>query len=156
MTAPVRVTLDGLFQDGRSFKGVVRTRLSRNAEADCKFVAPYTWDETPFGEDGTAVMTLLPNEALGEDTFYEYQIVRHDVFGAKVIQKGSIVVPPEDCLMNDLITVPPSVLPDRTSAELAVAKAASYAAEVHNAQSYVAWMKEGIADSERNAQESAG
>ena len=105
MAKTVKIDITSVLPDGRRFQGFFRSKLSRNAIIDETFVGSYEWQEVVI-KNGCADVYLFPNGLMGDDTYYDYQVVARSGYGEKVVQTGVIIVPDHDCNLADIITIP--------------------------------------------------
>lgn len=100
----VRVIASAFDQSNAPFDGIITAKLGapiESTEVANEYVTQVKVQEASFTE-GLGVLELIPNDLLGDNSFYVIQIVRNSP--RAVLLEAAVVVPDQDpCLLSDLI-----------------------------------------------------
>lgn len=100
----VRVIATAYDQSNNPFNGYITAKLGtpiESTEVANEYVTQLQVQKADF-IDGTGILELIPNELLGDDSFYVIQIVRNTP-KAVLLESTAVIPDQENCLLSDLV-----------------------------------------------------
>ena len=111
MLHTVRVSLTSYFQNLSAYNGTMSFRLNRKVTTPDGVVFPLVWQTVAFGDEGDTSIDLIPNELLGEDTSYVFEIRKAPKISGKseLVASGGVFIPDRDCDLLDIAVFKPKI-----------------------------------------------
>lgn len=112
----IRITLDAVFQDGSPFNGFLSASLCYISETRDGIVIPIDGQEVEV-RDGTGTIALVPNEVIGDDSYYRIRLYTKNADGtiASTYFSERVVVPAKNCKLSEIASLRPNLTDDLAS-----------------------------------------
>lgn len=112
----IRITLDAVFQDGSPFNGFLSASLCHIVGTQAGVVIPIDGQEVEV-HAGTGTIALVPNEVIGDDSYYRIQLYTKNADGtiASTYFSERVVVPAKNCNLSEIVSLRPNLTDDLTS-----------------------------------------